>query len=339
MTFLQIFWFIIIGVLFTGFFFLEGFDYGVGITSLLVAKDEREVDQSIAAIGPFWDGNEVWLLTAGGAMFASMPYWYASLFSGYYIILFLILAGLIVRGVTFEFRHRAMSDGQKKFWTKALGVSSLIVPFLFGLMFTSFIQGMPMDAHGNIWGHLFDYVNLLSLVGGVAVLLLCFLHGLNYIQLKVDGPLRARARDWANVLYFVLYAGEVVFAVLLFIFTDFFKTQTIDGVAKNGVLTVILLAVIVGLSVVAHFAGRAKKEMLAFLASGVTFAALVALLFQGIFPRVMIARDASHDILIRHAASTQYTLTAMTIVALCILPFVLAYVAWTYFIFRKRIAK
>ncbi|MDR0199211.1 MAG: cytochrome d ubiquinol oxidase subunit II [Streptococcaceae bacterium] len=339
MTALQIFWFVVIGVLFTGFFFLEGFDYGTGMASLLVAKDEREVDQTIAAIGPFWDGNEVWLLTAGGAMFASMPYWYASLFSGYYIILFLILVGLIVRGVTFEFRHRALSEGQKKFWTKALGVSSIAVPFLFGLMFTSFIQGMPMDAHGNIWGSFFNYVNLLSIVGGVAVTLLCFLHGLNYIQLKVEGPLRERSHDWANILYFVLYAGEVVFAVLLFIFTDFFKTQTIDGIQKNAVWTVILLAVIVALSVVAHIAVRTKKELLAFLASGVTFGALVALLFQGIFPRLMIAKDATNDLLIRNASSTQYTLTAMTIVALCILPFVLAYVAWTYFIFRKRIAK
>lgn len=331
MSGLQIFWFIIIGVLFSGFFFLEGFDYGVGISSLFVVKDEREVDQTIAAIGPVWDGNEVWLLTAGGAMFASFPYWYASLFSGFYNILFLILVGLICRGVSFEFRHRAITEKGKKFWSKVLGISSLVVPFLFGMMFTAFIQGMPMDAHGNIYAHLFNYVNLLSIVGGVAVLLLSWLHGLNYISLKVEGPLRDRAHQFANILYFILYAGEVVFAVLLFIFTDFFQ--------KHLIGTLILLVVIVGLSVLAHWANWKKKELTAFLASGLTFVALVALLFQGIFPRVMIATNPAHDILIKNASSTTYTLTTMTWVTVCILPFVLAYVAWTYFIFRKRIAK
>ncbi|MDR0300656.1 MAG: cytochrome d ubiquinol oxidase subunit II [Streptococcaceae bacterium] len=339
MTGLQLLWFVLIAVLFSGFFFLEGFDYGVGISSLFLAKDDREIDQAISSIGPFWDGNEVWLLTAGGAMFASFPYWYASLFSGFYIILFLILVGLILRGVSFEFRHRALSKKGHNFWEKVLGISSLFIPFMLGLLFTSFIQGMPMDAHGNVTGGFFDYVNLLSVVGGVAVALLSWLHGLNYLSLKVNGPLRDRAHDWANKLYFVLYAGEIVFAVLLFIFTDFFKTMTIDGVKKNAILTVILLAVIVGLSVLAHLANRQKKEMLAFLSSGLTFVALVALLFQGIFPRVMIANNPANDILIRNATSTGYTLTTMTIVALCILPFVLVYIGWTYFIFRKRIEK
>ncbi|MFC4651492.1 cytochrome d ubiquinol oxidase subunit II [Lactococcus nasutitermitis] len=331
MSGLQLFWFIIIGVLFSGYFFLEGFDYGVGISSLFVAKDEREIDQSIAAIGPFWDGNEVWLLTAGGAMFASFPYWYASLFSGYYLVLFLILVGLIIRGVSFEFRHRAVNEKQKKIWTKALGVSSLCVPFLLGLMFTSFIQGMPMDAQGNISANFFNYVNLLSVVGGVAVTLLCWLHGLNYIQLKVEGPLRSRANQFEKVLYPILYAGEVVFAILLLIFTDFLH--------KHAVGTLLLLLVIVALSVLAHLAVIKKKELLAFISSGLTFIALVALLFQGIFPRVMIATNSAHDILIKNASSTHYTLTVMSIVALCILPFVLVYISWTYFIFRKRIAK
>ncbi|MDR2976559.1 MAG: cytochrome d ubiquinol oxidase subunit II, partial [Streptococcaceae bacterium] len=310
---------------------LEGFDYGVGISSLFVAKDEREVDQCVASVGPFWDGNEVWLLTAGGAMFASFPYWYASLFSGYYIVLFLILVGLICRGVSFEFRHRAITQGQKKFWTKVLGWSSLFIPFMLGLMFTSFIQGMPMDSHGNITGGFFDYVNLLSIVGGVAVALLSWLHGLNYLALKVAGPLRENAHKLANILYFVLYAGEVVFAVLLAIFTDFLQ--------KHTALTLILLVVIVALSVVAHLSVRAKKEAIAFISSGLTFVALVALLFQGIFPRVMIAHDPVNSILIKNASSTNYTLTAMTWVAVCILPFVLVYIAWSYFIFRKRISK
>jgi cytochrome d ubiquinol oxidase subunit II len=331
MTGLQLFWFIIVGVLFGGFFFLEGFDYGVGMSSLVLAKDKREIDQTIGSIGPVWDLNEVWLLTAGGAMFASFPYWYASLFSGFYLILFLILVGLIFRGVTFEFRHHAESERGKIFWTKVLGVSSFAIPFLFGLMFTAMIQGVPMDAKGNVMATFTTYVNPLSVVGGVAVMLLSWLHGLNYLALKTDGDLRARAAKWANVLYFVLYAGEVVFAVLLFIFTDFFE--------KHFFGTLILLAVIVILTVLAHLSVRAGREMMAFLASGLTFLSLVALIFQGMFPRVMIATNPAHSILIKNASSTGYTLTAMTWVTLGILPFVLVYIGWTYWVFRKRIKK
>ncbi|AYF99745.1 cytochrome d ubiquinol oxidase subunit II [Lactococcus allomyrinae] len=331
MTGLQLFWFIIVGVLFSGFFFLEGFDYGVGMSAITIAKDKREIEQTIGSIGPVWDLNEVWLLTAGGAMFASFPYWYASLFSGFYLVLFLILVGLIFRGVTFEFRHHAHSEKGKMFWTKTLGVASFAIPFLFGLMFTSMIQGVPMDAHGNVSATFTTYVNPLSVVGGVAVLLLAWLHGLNYLALKTEGDLRARSAKVANILYFVLYAGEVVFAVLLAIFTDFFE--------KHFVGTLVLLVAIVVLTVVAHLAVRAKKEMTAFIASGLTFVALVALIFQGIFPRVMIATNPAHSILIKNASSTGYTLTAMTIVTLCILPFVLVYIGWTYYVFRKRIKK
>ena len=139
MTGLQLFWFIIVGVLFSGFFFLEGFDYGVGMSAITIAKDKREVEQAIGSIGPVWDLNEVWLLTAGGAMFASFPYWYASLFSGFYLILFLILVGLIFRGVTFEFRHHSHTEKGKMLWTKVLGVASFAIPFLFGLMFREFV--------------------------------------------------------------------------------------------------------------------------------------------------------------------------------------------------------
>ena len=223
MTGLQLFWFIIVGVLFSGFFFLEGFDYGVGMSAITIAKDKREVEQAIGSIGPVWDLNEVWLLTAGGAMFASFPYWYASLFSGFYLILFLILVGLIFRGVTFEFRHHSHTEKGKMLWTKVLGVASFAIPFLFGLMFTSMIQGVPMDAKGNVTATFTTYVNFLSVVGGVAVMLLAWLHGLNYLALKTEGALRERAAKIANILYFVLYAGEVVFAVLLAIFTDFFE--------------------------------------------------------------------------------------------------------------------
>ncbi|MDG6120613.1 cytochrome d ubiquinol oxidase subunit II [Lactococcus formosensis] len=331
MSGLQLFWFILIAVLFGGFFFLEGFDFGVGMSVLALARNKREVNQAIATIGPFWDMNEVWLLTAGGAMFASFPYWYASLFSGYYNILLLILACLILRGVTFEFRHRSESEKVERGWEIILGVTSFFIPFLFGLMFTSMIQGVPMDARGDIYASFTTYVNPLSLVGGVAVALMSFLHGLNYIALKTEGNMRKRANDLANKLYFVLYAGEVVFAILIAMKTDFIE--------KHAALTIGLLAVIVLLTVFAHVSVAKKREMSAFLSSGLTFLALVALLFQGLFPRVMIAENPAYSILIKDASSTHYTLTTMSYITIAILPFVLAYMAWTYYIFRKRISE
>lgn len=331
MSGLQLFWFILIAVLFGGFFFLEGFDFGVGMSVLALARNKREVNQAIATIGPFWDMNEVWLLTAGGAMFASFPYWYASLFSGYYNILLLILACLILRGVTFEFRHRSESEKVERGWEIILGVTSFFIPFLFGLMFTSMIQGVPMDARGDIYASFTTYVNPLSLVGGVAVALMSFLHGLNYIALKTEGNMRKRANDLANKLYFVLYAGEVVFALLIAMKTDFIE--------KHAALTIGLLAVIVLLTVFAHVSVAKKHEMSAFLSSGLTFLALVALLFQGLFPRVMIAENPAYSILIKDASSTHYTLTTMSYITIAILPFVLAYMAWTYYIFRKRISE
>ena len=331
MSGLQLFWFILIAVLFGGFFFLEGFDFGVGMSVLALARNKREVNQAIATIGPFWDMNEVWLLTAGGAMFASFPYWYASLFSGYYNILLLILACLILRGVTFEFRHRSESEKVERGWEIILGVTSFFIPFLFGLMFTSMIQGVPMDARGDIYASFTTYVNPLSLVGGVAVALMSFLHGLNYIALKTEGNMRKRANDLANKLYFVLYAGEVVFALLIAMKTDFIE--------KHAALTIGLLVVIVLLTVFAHVSVAKKHEMSAFLSSGLTFLALVALLFQGLFPRVMIAENPAYSILIKDASSTHYTLTNMSYITIAILPFVLAYMAWTYYIFRKRISE
>lgn len=330
MTALQFFWFFLIGLLFAGFFFLEGFDFGVGMAVQTLAHNEHEKDQIVETIGPVWDGNEIWLLTAGGAMFASFPYWYASLFSGYYLILLTILCGLIIRGVSFEFRHKVPAE-QKNIWNWTLTIGSALVPFFFGVMFISLIQGVPLDAKGNMMAHFGDYINLFSLVGGVAVLLLSYLHGLNYISLKTTGPVRDRARNYAAFLYWVLYLGLFVFALLLFLKTDFFSQHALG--------TLVLLVVIVALSLFAHASVFKQHEMSAFIASGLIFVALVALLFQGLFPRVMISSISSkYDLLIQHASSSPYTLKIMSIVAISLVPFVLAYTVWAYYIFRKRIS-
>ena len=329
MSFLQILWFILIGVLFSGFFFLDGFDFGVGMAVESLAHTEAERDQVVRTIGPVWDGNEVWLITAGGAMFASFPYWYATLFSGYYIILLLILVSLILRGVSFEFRAKSPTY-HKRIWDWTMAIGSFFAPFFFGIMFISMIKGMPIDANGNIYGHFFDYINWFSLVGGVALTLLCYLHGMNYIALKTKGVISERAQNYAEALYWILYLGEVIFALLLIFQTDFIKV--------HPVLTILCLVLIVGFSIAAHISVFGNKQGWALTFSGLTLISLVALIFCGLFPRVMISSISSkYDLFIHTASSTNYTLVVMTIATVILVPCVLAYTIWAYWIFRKRI--
>ena len=329
MTMLQILWFFLIGLLFADFFFLDGFDYGVGMAVKTLAHNEAERTQLIRTIGPVWDGNEVWLITAGGAMFASFPYWYATLFSGYYLILLVILVGLIIRGVSFEFRAQSPM-AKKPLWDNALALGSLIVPFFFGVMFISMIKGMPIDAQGNIQAHFFDYFNWFSIVGGVALTLLTYLHGLNYIALKTTGAIQARAQNYSQAFYWVLYLGEVVFALLLLFQTDFIKVHPLA--------TLLGLALIVAFSVLAHANTFKNRNGWAFVFSGLTLVSLVALLFSGLFPRLMISSISSqYDLMIKSASSSNYTLIVMTIATLVLVPCILVYTAFAYWIFRKRI--
>ncbi|MBU9788678.1 cytochrome d ubiquinol oxidase subunit II [Lentilactobacillus sp. IMAU92037] len=329
MTNLQLLWFLLIGVLFSGFFFLEGFDFGIGMAVRFFAKNRDERDVVIQTIGPHWDGNEVWLITAGGAMFASFPMWYASLFSGYYLVLFLILVALIFRGVSFEFRANMQTDTWRNFWEWAASIGSFCAAFLFGMMFVSMIQGMPIDANGNIFGSFTDYVNWFSLVGGVAVSLLCFIHGLNFLRLKTTGELRDRAQKWSKILYPVLLAGEVVFVILLYLTTDFF--------AKKPVSTWSILIALVIFTLAAWWGARAKHDWASFIASGLSLISVVVLIFNGLFPRVMIANNSANSILIKNASSSPYTLHLMTILTFTILPIVLIYFIWSYWVFYKRL--
>lgn len=329
MTMLQILWFFLIGLLFAAFFFLDGFDYGVGMAVKTLAHNEAERTQLIRTIGPVWDGNEVWLITAGGAMFASFPYWYATLFSGYYLILLVILVGLIIRGVSFEFRAQSPM-AKKPLWDNALALGSLIVPFFFGVMFISMIKGMPIDAQGNIQAGFLDYFNWFSIVGGVALTLLTYLHGLNYIALKTTGAIQARAQNYSQAFYWVLYLGEVVFALLLLFQTDFIKVHPLA--------TLLGLALIVAFSVLAHANTFKNRSGWAFVFSGLTLVSLVALLFSGLFPRLMISSVSSqYDLMIKNASSSNYTLIVMTIATLVLVPCILVYTAFAYWIFRKRI--
>lgn len=329
---LQILWFILIAVLFIGFFFLEGFDFGVGMATRFVAKNRTERDQLVQTIWPFWDGNEVWLLTAGGAIFAAFPHWYATMFSGYYIPFVIILLALILRGVSFEFRVKMTSVTGRNIWDWALFFGSLLPPFLLGVLFTSMVKGMPIDANMNMHAGFLDYISLYSIVGGVAVTLLCLLHGLNFISLRTLGDVRERASKLSKKLYLLLYAGLVVFAVLTFAYTDFFKVRPLAIIA--------ILAAIVLMSVLAHYFVTRKREAISFVLSGLTLSMVVILLFTGLYPRVMVSSlDSAFDMTIALASSSPYTLGLMTKVAVTILPFVLAYQAWGYYVFRQRVKK
>ena len=330
MTGYQILWFVLIAVLFSGFFFLEGFDFGIGMSLKTLAKNEEEEDALIRSIGPHWDGNEVWLITAGGAMFAAMPFWYASLFSGFYLILFAILIGLIYRGVSFEFREQMKTAKYRDLWTTISSITSMFVPFLFGVLFTDVVQGMPLDASGDMSANFWDYFNIFSIVGGVAMSLLSYVHGLNYARLKItDGSLHDRIQKQLRVLYPVLLVGEVAFAVTLFAFTDFFT--------EKPLITVIMLAAIVALTLVAWTVTLKRQNTWAFIALGLVIILVVALLFTGLFTRVIVGNESGMSLLLKNATSTPYTLKWMTIISFTALPIVLAYQIWSFYVFRDRI--
>ncbi|MBA1393269.1 cytochrome d ubiquinol oxidase subunit II, partial [Lactobacillus sp. XV13L] len=225
MSVLQFIWFILICVLFVGFFFLEGFDFGVGMASGIIAQTDEEKSVMLGIIGPHWVVNETWLVTAGGAMFASFPMWYASLFSGYYIMFLLVLVGLIIRGVSFEFANHAETSRGRHFWYNTFVIGSLLAPLMLCIIFFSMIQGVPINGNGDFSLGFFDVINWLSLVGGIAGVLMSLIHGLNYVRLSTTGILRERAENLNRILYPVLFVGEVVFALLVFFQTDFFKEK------------------------------------------------------------------------------------------------------------------
>ncbi|KFI46989.1 cytochrome d ubiquinol oxidase subunit II [Bifidobacterium bohemicum] len=339
---LQLLWYFVIALLFAGFLFLEGIDFGVGMATRLIARDGDERAMYMRAVAPHWDGNEVWLITAGGAMFAAFPLWYASLFSGYYILLFLVLVGLILRGVSFEFSNHAITDRERDIWQWANFVGSVLPPFFLGMMLTSLIQGIPMGAgsvafkNGKAIGDasnavpgFFDVCNLLSIVGGVAVVFFCFVHGLHFLSLKLSKSDSHHMLNASSKVYWIAYPALVVFVILVFFFTDFYQKRTISSL----VITVIILAAVI----CGHVAARHERGGYAFIASGVTLAAVIAFIFNGLFPRVMISKDGTADLLIKDAAASPVTSKAMTIVLCCLLPIMLAYFIWSYYIQRKRL--
>jgi len=327
---LNVLWFLLITILFTGFFFLEGFDFGVGMLLPFLGKNDTERRVVINSIGPFWDANEVWLLTAGGAMFAAFPDWYATLFSGFYLALVLMLLALIVRGVAFEFRSKHERPAWRSFWDWMLFIGSALPGFLWGVAITNVIEGVPIDAHMNYVGGFWNLLNPYALLGGLAFVAMFLLHGAVFLSLKTEGEIQARASRAANYVWL-----PAVVLVLLFVFIGYFATDVFvrlgvdPGVAPLGAGAALLSA---------GWFIKNQRAGWAFLMTGLTIVLSTLTIFLGLFPRVMISSlNPAWDLTISNASSSPYTLTVMTWIALFFVPIVLLYQGWNYWVFRQRI--
>ncbi|TXK69086.1 cytochrome d ubiquinol oxidase subunit II [Paenibacillus sp. N3.4] len=328
---LETLWFVLITVLFVGFFFLEGFDFGVGMLTPFLGKTDTERRVLINAIGPVWDGNEVWFITAGGAMFAAFPGWYATLFSGFYMALFLMLIALIGRGVAFEFRSKLPNTKWRQTWDWIIFFGSLLPPLLWGVALANLMKGVPIDAKTNYVGTFWDLISPFSVMAGISIVLLFLLHGALYLALKTEGELRERARRAAKRFGAWASAVLLLFVVLCYFQTDMF---TRDGIIPGMVP---LMAGMTLLSV--HFLLKAGRDGWGFIMTGLTIALSTITVFMSLFPRVMISSlNPEWTLTIYNTASNTYTLKVMTIIALTAVPLVIAYQAWTYWVFRKRIS-
>ncbi len=323
-------WFILIAVLYSGFFLLEGFDYGVGILLPFLGKDDLKRRTIINTIGPVWDGNEVWLLTAGGATFAAFPNWYATLFSGFYLALFLLLLALIVRGVAFEFRSKDKNPRWRSLWDWCIFAGSLIPALLLGVAFANLIHGVPINEKMTYVGTFFDLLNPFALVGGLASVAIFTLYGAIFLSLKTTNDLAESARRMALNVWPLAVVLLALYFGLAYVFTDILKRLGLNpGVVPIAMFVFALLG--------GYFIRR-KSMGWAFIMTGLTILLSTITIFLILFPRVMVSSiDDKFSLTIWNASSTPYTLTVMTIIALIFVPIVLLYQGWTYWVFRKRI--
>lgn len=328
--FLQILWFILIAILWIGFYFLEGFDFGVGMLLPFLGKKDVERRTIINAIGPTWDGNEVWLLTAGGATFAAFPHWYATMFSGFYLALFLLLVGLIIRGISFEYRSKDANPQWRNTFDWMIAVGSFLCALLLGTAFANLAKGVPINADKMFTGNLFTLLNPYGLLGGLTTVSVFLLHGANFLSLKLEGELRERTHALSKKLWAAASILFVALSVYSYII-GFYGRGVIDpGIAPIASLVVLLVA--------GYFINK-KMEGWAFIMVSLNIVLTQFTFFSMSFPNVMLSStNPEWSLTIYNASSSQYTLTVMSVVALIFVPIVLAYQIWTYYMFRKRIS-
>ncbi|MEZ5076141.1 MAG: cytochrome d ubiquinol oxidase subunit II [Solirubrobacterales bacterium] len=327
-TFLQVVWFILISILWLGYFVLEGFDFGVGMLIRAVGREKEERRAVLHSIGPIWDGNEVWLLVAGGATFAAFPQWYATLFSGFYLALFLILFGLIVRNVAFEFWGKVDSDAWRTRWEWAMILGSFLPALLWGVGWANIIHGVPIDADMEYTGTLFTLLKPYALLGGLATLAIFLTHGAIFLELKTAGAMRGRAQAIATKA--APLAAVVGIAFLIW-------TVASHQGGTDWVAAAIAAVSAAALVAAALLAGRDPGR--AFAASAAAILAFFTSLFVDLFPHTMISStDPAFSMTLNQSSSSEYTLIVMTVVAVLLVPVVLLYQAWTYWVFRHRVS-
>jgi cytochrome d ubiquinol oxidase subunit II len=340
---LRLLWFVLIAILFTGFFVLEGFDFGIGILLPFLGKSDSERRMIYNAIGPFWDGNEVWLITTGGAIFAAFPSLYASLFSSFYLEMFAILFALILRGAAFEFRSRRESPGWRTFWDWMMFVGSLLPSFFWGVIISNLLRGIPIDASMNYVGGIWNLLNPHALLYGILFVLaqrseaervsiLRRMHGAVFLDLRVTGVLRERARRIAQQLSFLALIMTVLFLVWsFFVSPTIHSAFTSPQIAPLSFLSLITIIAVPVLLV-------KKQSGWAFAMTSLTIILTAASIGLGLFPRVIISSlNPAWNLSIANASSSPYTLTVISWLALTLLPFVLAFEGWSYWVFHKRL--
>jgi len=318
-------WFCLIAVLWIGYFVLEGFDFGVGMLLPILGRDDIERRVVINTIGPLWDGNEVWLLVAGGATFAAFPEWYASMFSGFFLPLLVIVLALIVRALAFEYRAKQPSARWKAGWDAVITGGSLLPALLWGVAFGNIVRGVKLGPDRVVHGNLLDLLNPYALLGGLTTLTLFLTHGAMFLALKTTGDIQRRARRLSERLGVLAAAVAVGFLAWTF--------------AQHGNAGSAALSIVAALALLAALAASLRhRDGWAFMGTFVAIATAVAALFVGLFPDVLPSSlDPAWSLTTANAAATPYTLKIMTVVAAMFTPLVIAYQAWSYWVFRKRI--
>jgi cytochrome d ubiquinol oxidase subunit II len=328
---LETFWFCLIAVLWAGYFLLEGFDFGVGMLLPFVPRDEGERETQLRAIGPVWDGNETWLVVAGGATFAAFPAWYATMFSGLYLALLLVLFFLIIRVVSFEWREKSETRGWRAVWAWANTIGSAGAAFVWGVGLSCLVYGLPIDSDGEYAGSFWDLFNPYTVLAGISVVALFAFHGATFLTLRTLGDLHARAARAARRLAIPAAALGAVFLV----WTVVAAMDRNDKDLFPPVLPAAVAIVALVLAVVFLFVGRSGT---AFAMTAVATVSLVATLFTSLYPRVMVSSsDFENSLTVDGAASSHYALAVMSVVALICVPLVLLYQGWTYYVFRHRV--
>ncbi|MER7797208.1 cytochrome d ubiquinol oxidase subunit II [Microbacterium sp. NPDC096154] len=323
---LPVVWFIAIAVLWIGFLLLEGFDLGVGMHMIFSTKNETDRRVMLNTIGPVWDGNEVWLITAGAALFAAFPLWYASLFSALYVPLTITLLGLILRAVSIEYRGKNPDPRWATFWTWTLGLGSLVVAFCIGAALAITSTGLPLNANGDRVGHPFVWLTAPAVIGGLAGVGFALAHGATFLALKSDGPVRVRAARFAATWGPLCLVPAAVWALWV---------QFQHG---GGILSWTLVGLAVAGAAFGWRSARARREGRAFTGYAAFILFGAASIFAGMFPDVLPSTlDPAHSLTVFNASSSDYTLGMMTIFAGIGLPIVIGYQAWSYWIFRKRV--